>query len=81
MNGVRPLPFGPMPRPLTGFLQRVLDEHELAVEAAVTCDRNVLRRAFLASMVAVSIPDVEACLTELLRRERRYLPKGWFKRT
>ena len=78
MNRVRPLPFGPMPRPLLGYLQRVLDEHELAVEAAVTCDRHILRQAFLASMVAVSIPDVEACLADLLKAERRWLPKRWF---
>ncbi|MFC1452117.1 glycoside hydrolase family 4 [Verrucomicrobiota bacterium] len=79
MNEVRPLPFGDMPRPLLGYMQRVLDEHELAVEAAVTCDRRVLRQAFLAGMVAVSIPDVDACIDELLRRERRYLPAAWFK--
>jgi len=35
-----------MPRPILGYIQRVLDEHELAVEAALTCDRSVLRRAF-----------------------------------
>ena len=80
MDSVRPLPFGPMPRPLLGYLQRVLDEHELAVEAAVTCDRRILRQAFLASMVAVSIPDVDACIKELLRKEREYLPKGWYKK-
>lgn len=79
MNDVRPLPFGEIPRPLLGYIQRVLDEHELAVEAAVTCDRKVLRRAFLASMVAVSVPDVEACMNELLKKERNYLPKAWFK--
>jgi len=79
MNAVYPLAFGEMPRPLPGFMQRVLDEHELAVEAAMTCDRNILRKAFLASMVAVSIPDVEACLAELLRRERAFLPKKWFR--
>lgn len=79
MNKVHPLAFGEMPRPLPGYMQRVLDEHELAVEAAMTCDRNVLRRAFLASMVAVSIPDVDACMAEMLRRERAVLPKQWFR--
>jgi len=78
-NEVRPLPFGPMPRPLTGYLQRVLDEHELAVEAAVSCDRKVLRQAFLASMVAVSIPDVDACIAEMLAAEKKYLPAAWNK--
>jgi alpha-galactosidase len=79
MNAVRPLPFGPMPRPLLGYFHRVLDEHELAVEAAVSGQRRVLRQAFLASMVAVSIPDVEACMNEMLRRERAYLPRMWFR--
>ena len=79
MDDVRPLPFGDMPRPLHGYVQRVLDEHELAVEAAVTCDRAILRQAFLASMVAVSIPDVDHCIDALLKRERRYLPGAWFK--
>ncbi len=79
MNRVSPLPFGEMPRPLPGFLQRVLDEHELAVEAAVTYDHKVLRQAFLASMVAVSIPDVDACIKDLLRRERPYLHKNWYR--
>ncbi|HWL53413.1 MAG TPA: hypothetical protein VNQ90_13330 [Chthoniobacteraceae bacterium] len=78
MNRVRPLPFGEMPRPLLGYLHRVLDEHELAVEAAVTCDRKVLLQAFLASMVTVSIPDAKACMEELLSAQADYLPAGWF---
>lgn len=78
-NDVRPLPFGPMPRPLLGYTQRVLDEHELAVEAAMTCDRATLRKALLASMVAVSIPDVEATMNELLRLEKPYLPARWYR--
>lgn len=78
-EGVKPLPFGEMPRPLLGYCHRVLDEHELAVEAAVTYDRKILRQAYLASMVAVSISDVEACMNELLEAERDYLPAQWFK--
>lgn len=80
MSEVRPLPFGPMPRPLVGFMQRVLDEHELAVEAAVTCDRRTLRQALLTSMVAVSIPDCDAVMDDLLEREREYLPRGWSRK-
>jgi alpha-galactosidase/6-phospho-beta-glucosidase family protein len=77
MTGLHPLPFGPLPRPILGYIQRLLDEHELAVEAAMTCDRRVLRQAFLASMVAVSIPDVDACLREMLAKERAYLSARW----
>ncbi len=78
MSAVMPLPFGPIPRPILGYAQRVLDEHELAVEAAVSCDRATLLKAFLASMVAVSIPDARNCMEEMLASERKYLPKKWF---
>jgi len=78
MNGVCPLPFGEIPRPLTGYMQRILDEHELAAEAAATCDRKTLLKAFLAGMTGVSIPDAANCMNEMLRRERRYIPEGWF---
>jgi alpha-galactosidase/6-phospho-beta-glucosidase family protein len=60
-------------------MHRVLDEHELAVEAAVTCDRKTLLKAFLASMVTVSIPDAKACMEEMLKKEKAYLPKKWQK--
>ncbi|MHC4887199.1 MAG: family 4 glycosyl hydrolase, partial [Planctomycetota bacterium] len=79
MNAVRPLPYGEMPRPLWGYMHRVLDEHELAVEAAVSCDRKTLLQSFLASMVTVSIPDAKACMEEMLKKERAYLPRKWFK--
>jgi len=79
MHAVRPLPFGEMPRPLWGFVQRVLDEHELAVEAATTYRRKTLLQAFLASMVTVSIPDAEAAMRAMLDAERDYLPKEWFR--
>jgi len=78
MNEIRPLPFGPIPRPLLGYMHRVLDEHELAVDAAVSCDKTKLRQAFLASMLAVSIPDVDACIKQMLRRQRRHLPASWY---
>lgn len=77
MQAIQPLPFGELPRPMLGYCQRVLDEHELAVEAGVTFSRDTLRKAFLASMTAVSIPDVDNCMNEMLRRERQYLPKQW----
>ncbi len=79
MNGVRALPFGPIPRPISGFMQRILDEHELAVEAAVTFDRKTLLQAFLASMVTVSIPDARICMEQMLAAEKKFLPKEWFK--
>jgi alpha-galactosidase/6-phospho-beta-glucosidase family protein len=80
LNEVRTLPYGFMPRPLLGMFQRVLDEHELAVEAAVTGDRQTLLKAFVASPLTHSLEDAENLIEELLRRERRYLPGYWYPR-
>ena len=78
LNDVRPLPYGSMPRPLLGMFQRVLDEHELAVEAAVTGDRQTLIKAFVASPLTYNLEDAENLIEELLRRQRKYLPGYWF---
>ncbi len=77
MSEVLPLPFGEIPRPLSGYIHRVLDEHELAVEAATNFSRKTLLQAFLASMVSVSIPDAENCMNDLLEAHSAYLPDAW----
>ncbi len=76
---ITPIPFGEMPRPLAGWMHHVLDEHELAVDAAIQCDRGILRQALLASMLVRSIPDTEALMEKLLAAQRPFLPEAWFK--
>ncbi|MFH1024685.1 MAG: glycoside hydrolase family 4 [Planctomycetota bacterium] len=78
MDGPRPVPVGDMPRGLKGLTQQVLDTHELTVEAAVTCDRAILRRAMLTDPIINSISDADAIIRDLLEAEREALPAGWF---
>ena len=47
MNGPKPRAVGAFPRGLRAMQEQVLDTHELTAEAAVTADKNVLRRAML----------------------------------
>jgi len=42
LDGPRPVPVGEMPRGIKGLTQQVLDTHELTVEAAMSCDRELL---------------------------------------
>ncbi|MHC4916200.1 MAG: family 4 glycosyl hydrolase [Planctomycetota bacterium] len=79
MKGPRPVAIGEMPRGLKGLTHQVLDTHELTVEAAVTCDRKVLRRAMLTDPIVSSIPDADAIVEDLLEAEREALPEGWFE--
>ena len=79
MKGPRPVEIGDMPRGLKGLTHQVLDTHELTVEAAVTCDRTVLRRAMLTDPIVNSIPDADKITEELLEAERDALPEAWFE--
>ena len=78
MSGPRPQPVGEMPRGLLGLQQLVLDTHELTAQAAATCDREALLRAFITDPIVSNIEDAKAIIDETLRRQKDILPKGWY---
>ncbi|MFA7231833.1 MAG: hypothetical protein WC071_11240 [Victivallaceae bacterium] len=78
MNGVRPKPFGEMPRGLLGLQMQVLDTHELTAEAAVTCNRKTLLKAMCADPIINNIGDARNIMNELLEAEREALPEKWY---
>ena len=77
-DGPRPCPIGDVPAGLRGLMSQVLDTHELTAEAAVKCDRGLLRRAMLTDPLVSSIADADAMIGELLQAERQALPDCWF---
>ena len=78
MKGFRRQPVGDMPRGILSLTQQVLDTHELTAEAAVTGDRKILRRAFMADPIVNSIADADAIMKELFRRGKSALPEYWY---
>lgn len=74
MDGPHPREVGSFPRGILGMQQTVLDTHELTVEAAVSGNRDLLRRAMLSDPMMTSIADADAIIEELLERERDVLP-------
>jgi alpha-galactosidase len=79
MDGPRPEPAGELPRGVLALTQQVLEAHELTVEAAVACDRKLLRRAMLTDPIVNSIGDADAIVEEMLAAQWEALPKGWFE--
>ncbi len=75
---ITPHAVGEIPPSLRGLVQQVLDAHMAAVEAAVTCRRDVLLRAMLIDPMVSSIADAEKIVDELLVAERDALPAKWF---
>ena len=78
MDGSRTLPVGEMPRGVLGLTQQVLDAHELTAQAAVTCDRRLLRRAMMTDPIINDLAEGDACMLELLEAEKEALPAEWF---
>ena len=80
MQGLRPQPFGELPRGILGLTCQVLDAHELTAEAALTGDRRLLRRAMLTDPICNNIPDADACIRDFLDAQRDVLPDYWYSR-
>ena len=79
MDGIRPRPVGEMPRGLRAMQEIVLDTHELTVDAIVSGDRALLRRALLTDPLSNSIGDTDALIDTLLAAERDALPAHWYR--
>ncbi|MRX44766.1 family 4 glycosyl hydrolase [Agromyces kandeliae] len=74
-RGIRPVAVPDLGRPLTAILARRLSSVDVAVEAALTGDRDLVVEAMIADG-AVSDTDLAASLTdELLAAQARYLPR------
>ncbi|MGA2266656.1 MAG: glycoside hydrolase family 4 [Phycisphaerae bacterium] len=79
-NSITTLPVGEMPHALRGLETQALDAHSLAVEAAVSCRRDVLLRAMVIDPMVSSIADAGKIIDELLEAERDALPAKWFEK-
>ena len=75
---MRTLEVGPFPAGLVALQQQVIDTHELTVEAAVRCDKTLLRRAMVTDPLTTSIEDADSIMADLFAQERDALPDGWY---
>ena len=78
MDGPAPRAAGPFPAGLRSLEMQVIDTHELTVEAIMTKDIKILRRAMLTDPIVNSISDADAIIDELLKSERGALPHEWY---
>jgi alpha-galactosidase len=73
--GIRPEPSGPVPRPLLGWMQTIVDEQELAVEAALRGDREMVVQAMTVSPMLADKDAAGPLTDKLLAANRQYLPQ------
>jgi 6-phospho-beta-glucosidase len=74
-DGAHPLPQAPLAPELLGLVQQAKAYERLAVEAAVTGDRSVARKALLANPLVGDYRVAAPLLEALLEASRPYLPR------
>ena len=75
--GLHPQTIGPLPAGAAAKCEAVGREFGLAVEAAVTCDRNLALQAMMLDPLAAHCDYPERLLDDLLRAYLPLLPEAW----
>jgi alpha-galactosidase len=74
-SGVHGLHIGPLPKGIASLCNTQIAVQDLAVEAAITGDRNKALQALLIDPVVQDLDAAERSLDELLRVHAPYLPQ------
>ncbi|MFA6135645.1 MAG: hypothetical protein WC869_16675 [Phycisphaerae bacterium] len=80
-GGVHPVQSGPVPTPVLGWMQTIVEEEELAVEAALRGDRDRVVQAMTVSPMLADKDRAGELTDALLKANREYLPQFFKKRT
>ncbi len=70
-------PFGPLPRGVLGLTQQVIDEQELALEAAMTGSFDTVVRAIACDPLVMSLSDARDLARDLIALEENDLDRRW----
>jgi alpha-galactosidase/6-phospho-beta-glucosidase family protein len=73
--GPHPFAMGPLPKAVLGYQYSLILSQELAIDAALSGDRNDLLRAILAHPLIHSVDAAEKAMDELLALQADWLPQ------
>jgi 6-phospho-beta-glucosidase len=76
-GGLRPVAAAPLPPDMLGLVQAVTAYERLTVDAALTGDRTIARRALMAHPLVGQWTLAGDVLDDLLDVGRRHLPRFW----
>jgi len=78
-SGVRPIKARELPEPLARHLALVQQVQQLAVEAALSCSRDLALQALLLEPSVNSARAAECMLNDFLEAHRDVLPEKWYE--
>jgi 6-phospho-beta-glucosidase len=73
--GPHPFAMGPLPKSLLGYQHALILSQELAIDAALSGNRNDLLKAILAHPLVHSLDAAEKAMDELLALQAKWLPQ------
>ena len=80
-NAIRPILAGPLPESVRELIMPAVDNHETILEAALTCNEELVVRAFMNDPQVkgrkCKEQDIRQLVRDMLDGTKKYLPKGW----
>ena len=82
-DAIRPASAGKLPYQVFNLVIPHVENHELILQAALTCDRELVVKAFLNDPIVkgkkCAESDIRQLVDDMLEGTKAYLPKGWFE--
>lgn len=80
-DAIRPISAGALPEQILKLAVPHVENHEYTLQAALTCDRELVVKAFMNDPLIrgkeCSEADVRALVNDMIAATGKYLPKGW----
>ena len=82
-DAIRPVVAGSIPENVRSLIMPHVENHEYTLQAALTCDRELVVKAFLNDPLikgkGCSEEDVRKLVDDMIAGTAKYLPEGWKK--
>ena len=81
-DSIKPLIAGNIPENVLALITPHVENHETVLQAALTCDRELVYKAFLNDPLVkgrASEADVKKLADDMIDNTKKYLPEGWNK--
>lgn len=80
-DAIRPVVAGKLPESISRLIRPHVENHEMILKAALTCDEELVVKAFLNDPQVIgkkcSEADVRALVRDMIEGTKAYLPEGW----
>ena len=81
-DSIHPIIAGTLPKSVLNLIKPHDENHETVLQAALTCDKKLVVKAFLNDPLVkgrATVKEVEKLVDDMIHNTMKYLPEGWKK--